>query len=45
MIYYVVQPTPGMIAVKQIIFDSVLLVVLGIVVAFLNKPQETVVGE
>ena len=39
MISYVVQPTPGIIVVKQIIFDSVLIVILGIVVAFLNKPQ------
>jgi len=39
MIYYAVQQIPGMIVVKQIIFDSVLLVILGIVIAFLNKPQ------
>jgi hypothetical protein len=39
MIYYVVQPSPGMLAVKQSIFDGALLVILGIVVAFLNKPQ------
>ena len=41
MIYYVVQPTPGMIAVKQTVFDSILVVILGIVVAFLNRPQAT----
>ena len=45
MIYYVVQPTAGIIAVKQSIFDSILLVILGIVVAFLNKPQATQPGE
>ena len=45
MIYYVVQPTAGMIAVKQSIFDSILVVILGIVVAFLNKPQATQAGE
>ncbi len=39
IIYYVVQPSPGMLAVKQSIFDGALLVILGIVVAFLNKPQ------
>ena len=45
MIYYVVQPTPGMLAVKQSIFDSALLVILGIVVAFLNKPQASAASE
>lgn len=39
MIYYAVQPMPGMLVVKQIIFDSALMVILGVVVAFLNKPQ------
>jgi hypothetical protein len=37
MIYYVVQPMPGMMAVKQAVFDSVLLLVMGAVTAFLNK--------
>ena len=45
MIYYVVQPAPGMLAVKQSIFDSALIVILGIVVAFLNKPQATAASE
>ncbi|MFB3125629.1 MAG: hypothetical protein ACE1Z7_08635 [Woeseiaceae bacterium] len=39
MIHYAVQPMPGMLVVKQIIFDSALMVILGVVVAFLNKPQ------
>ena len=37
MIYYVVQQTPGMLAVKQSIGDSVVVIVLALVVAFLNK--------
>jgi hypothetical protein len=41
LIYYAVQPTPGMLVVKQIVFDSTLIVILGIIVAFLNKPQAT----
>lgn len=45
IIYYVVQPTPGMVVVKQIIFDGILLVILGIVVAFLNKPQAATATE
>ena len=39
MIFYAVQPTAGMTVIKQIIFDSILIVILGLVVAFLNKPQ------
>ena len=38
MIYYTVQPIAGMLVVKQIVFDSALLLILGMVVAFLNKP-------
>lgn len=45
MIYYVVQPTAGMIVVKQTIFDSILVVILGIVVAFMNKPSAAAAGE
>jgi hypothetical protein len=37
MIYYVVQPMPGMHVVKQIIFDGALILVLGAVVAFLYR--------
>jgi hypothetical protein len=33
MIYYVVQPMPGAIVVKQIVFDTILTVVLGIIAA------------
>jgi drug/metabolite transporter (DMT)-like permease len=34
MIYYAVQPTPGLLAIKQMLFDAVLIVVLGVVVAW-----------
>ncbi len=37
IIYYVVQPMPGMTVVKQIIFDSIVLLVLGAVAAFMNR--------
>ena len=37
IIYYVVQPIPGMTVVKQIIFDSIVLLVLGAVAAFMNR--------
>ena len=36
-IYYVVQPMPGALVVRQIVFDSMLLLVLGSVVAFLYR--------
>ena len=39
MIYYVVQPIAGMLVVKQTIFDTALLLILGMLVAFLNKPE------
>jgi hypothetical protein len=37
LIYYVVQPMPGMHVVKQIIFDGALVLVLAAVVAFLYR--------
>ena len=43
LIYYVVQPMPGMLVVKQIVFDGILIVVLGIVAAFVNRVPEVAV--
>jgi hypothetical protein len=37
MIYYVVQPMPGDLMVKQIVFDGILLLVLGGIVAWLYR--------
>jgi len=37
LIYYAVQPMPGDVVVKQIVFDTIGLVLIGIVVAHLNK--------
>jgi hypothetical protein len=39
MIYYVVQPTPGALVVKQIVFDGILIVVLGLIVAWLHRAK------
>jgi hypothetical protein len=39
LIYYVVQPMPGTTVVKQIVFDGILVIVLGLVVAFLYKAE------
>ena len=38
MIYYVVQPMPGMHVVKQIVFDGILVTMLGVLAAFLYRP-------
>ena len=40
VIYYVVQPMPGIHVVKQIVFDGVLLLVLGAVVAYLYRNEK-----
>lgn len=39
MIYYVVQPMPGALAVKQTILDGILVVILGVVAAFFHRPK------
>ena len=40
LIYYAVQPIPGILAVKQIVFDTIAIVILGIIAAMLNPPEE-----
>ena len=37
MIYYVVQQTPEVLAIKQIVFETISLVIVGMAAAFLNK--------
>ena len=37
MIYYVVQPMPGMVVLKQIVLDSALMLILGVIVAFIYR--------
>jgi hypothetical protein len=39
MIYFVVQPMPGDVVIKQIVFDSVLTVILGTIVAWLYRER------
>ncbi len=36
-IYYVVQPLPGSLVAKQIVLDGILVVVLGMIAAFLHR--------
>lgn len=40
IIYYVVQPMPGVMVAKQIVFDAILLVVLGIVAAYFHRTPD-----
>jgi hypothetical protein len=47
IIYYVVQPMPSSVVVKQIVFDGVLMLILGAVTAFIYrqpKPAITVMA-
>ena len=37
IIYYVVQPMPGAVVVKQIVFDGILMLILGSVTAFIYR--------
>jgi hypothetical protein len=37
IIYYVVQPIPQSMMIKQIVFDGILLLVLGVIVAFIYR--------
>ena len=39
IIYYVVQPTPGDLAVRQIVYDTIMTLVLGAAVAFIYRGQ------
>ena len=39
MIYYSVQPWPGMTAVKMAVFESISLIITAIAVAYIYKPK------
>jgi hypothetical protein len=42
IIYYVVQPMPGTLVVKQIVFDGILILILAAIVAFIyRQPTQT----
>ena len=38
LVYYAVQPEPGMLVVKQIVADSIAMILMGVVVAMIMKP-------
>lgn len=37
--YYAIQPLPGTVVVKQIVFDTIIITFIGIVVAYLNREE------
>ena len=39
LIYYAVQPIPGNIVAKQIVFDTIAMVLMGIVCAWINQDK------
>ncbi len=39
LIYYAVQPLPGTLVEKQVIFSTILMVVLGVIVAWLYRER------
>jgi len=39
LIYFVVQPMPAATVIKQVVFDSALMVILGIVAAFMYRQR------
>jgi hypothetical protein len=41
LIYFVVQPMPAGVVIKQIVFDGILLVILGIIAAWLYRGTGT----
>jgi hypothetical protein len=40
LIYYAVQPLPGSLVVKQILYDGILVVLLGVLVAWMYRAPE-----
>jgi hypothetical protein len=42
LVYYSVQPMPGMTVMKQIVFDSIGTILMALVVAFIFKRDEAV---
>lgn len=38
LVYYAVQPMPGMLVAKQIIFDAIVMILMGIAVSLIIKP-------
>ncbi len=39
LVYYAVEPMPGMLVVKQIVADTVVMILMGVVVSMIIKPS------
>ena len=39
LIYYVIEPMPGMLVFKQIVFDTIAMMINGLVAAFINRDR------
>jgi hypothetical protein len=39
LIYYTVQPWPGMVVVKQIVLETISVIIIALAVAFIQKPS------
>lgn len=37
LIYYVIEPMPGLLVAKQVVFDTAAMMINGLVAAFINK--------
>jgi hypothetical protein len=44
LIYYAVQPMPGALVAKQIVYELIAMVIMGIVVAWINQPPKIARG-
>jgi len=42
LVYFAVEPMPAMLVVKQIIYDSIGCIIIGLVAGFINKPAAEV---
>ena len=39
LIYYVIQPLPGVLVIQQIVYDSIMVIILGLIAAFINRDR------
>ena len=39
LVYYAVEPMPGILVAKQIVFDSITMILMGVVVSLIIKPS------
>ena len=42
LVYYAVQPMPGMLVAKQIVFDGIVMILMGVAVSLIIKPATVI---